>query len=83
MLLEPRNRCSHRLLAGLVGGSTRTHQPPQLNLGAHLAAQGPHCVLIQCRFAQRLARLAGFALEGQLLAPSFQLLGDRVERETV
>jgi hypothetical protein len=58
-------------LATLARLDAPLHQPPQIGLRAHLAAQRIHPVVVEPGFVQESARLRGFALERQLLASSF------------
>ena len=46
------------------------HQAAEIGFGAHLPAKSSGGVREEARLVEKRARLAGFALEGQLLAPS-------------
>src|ERR1035437_9351595 len=69
VLLEPLHGRRNSRLAQFPRLHTLLHQPPQLSLRAHLPPQRPHAILVQPAFIQECARLRGFALERQLLAP--------------
>jgi hypothetical protein len=71
MIAQPYQNSGDGSFAPLTRLHAQLHQPPQIGLRAHLPAERIHAVVVEPGFVQEGARLCGFALEGQLISPSF------------